>query len=46
MAEASGRGKQETALGRNYYWQIMTPGGLLGVIVGFATQRHVPKPAV
>lgn len=35
---------QESALGRNYYWQIMTPGGLLGVIVGFATQRHAPKP--
>lgn len=36
---------QETALGRNYYWQIMTPGGLLGVIVGFATHRFRPKTA-
>jgi hypothetical protein len=34
---------QETELGRNYYWQIMTPGGLLGVIVGYATQRHQPR---
>jgi len=37
---------QETALGRHYYWQIMTPGGLLGIIVGFATQRYTPKRAV
>jgi hypothetical protein len=33
---------QESELGRNYYWQIMTPGGLLGVIVGYLTQRHTP----
>jgi hypothetical protein len=26
--------------GNNYYWQIMLPGGLLGTIVGFATQRY------
>ena len=25
--------------GNNYYWQIMLPGGILGTIVGFATQR-------
>jgi hypothetical protein len=31
---------QETQFGRHYYWQIMTPGGLLGVIVGYATQRR------
>ena len=31
-----------TAHGHNYYWQIMLPGGLLGLIVGYATQRHVP----
>jgi hypothetical protein len=23
-----------------YYWQIMLPGGLLGVIVGYATYRY------
>jgi len=28
------------AEGKNYYWQIMLPGGILGVIVGYATQRH------
>jgi len=24
---------------RHYYWQIMLPGGIVGVIVGFATQK-------
>jgi len=37
---------QETQLGRHYYWQIMTPGGLLGLIVGFATHRFQPKGAI
>jgi hypothetical protein len=26
--------------GKHYYWQIMLPGSLLGVIVGYATQRY------
>jgi hypothetical protein len=26
--------------GHNYYWQIMLPGGVLGTIVGYATQRY------
>jgi hypothetical protein len=26
--------------GKSYYWQIMLPGGVLGTIVGFATQRY------
>jgi uncharacterized membrane-anchored protein YhcB (DUF1043 family) len=26
--------------GHQYYWQIMLPGGVLGIIVGFATQRY------
>jgi hypothetical protein len=26
--------------GKNYYWEIMLPGGVLGTIVGFATQRY------
>lgn len=26
--------------GQNYYWQIMLPGGILGMIVGYATQRY------
>jgi hypothetical protein len=36
---------QETQLGRNYYWQIMLPGGILGTIVGYATQRYAPPRA-
>jgi hypothetical protein len=31
---------QAAAGGPAYYWQIMLPGAILGVIVGFATQRH------
>jgi hypothetical protein len=26
--------------GSHYYWQIMLPGGILGMIVGYATQRY------
>ena len=26
--------------GGHYYWEIMLPGSLLGVIVGYATQKH------
>lgn len=26
--------------GSHYYWQIMLPGGILGVIVGYATQKY------
>jgi hypothetical protein len=25
--------------GRHFYWQIMLPGSILGMIVGFATQK-------
>lgn len=28
------------ALHHNYYWQIMLPGSIVGLIVGWATQRH------
>ena len=28
-----------------YYWQIMLPGTLLGMIVGYATFRHRETPA-
>jgi len=28
-----------------YYWQIMVPGSLLGVIVGYATYRYGAPPA-
>jgi hypothetical protein len=33
--------------GTHYYWQIMLPGSVLGMIVGYATQRYgtVPRGA-
>ena len=31
------------ALHHNYYWQIMLPGSVVGLIVGYATQRHQPS---
>lgn len=31
---------QKSAGGPAYYWQIILPGALVGVIVGYATQRH------
>ncbi len=27
-----------------YYWEIMLPGGLVGLIVGYATQKHLERP--
>jgi hypothetical protein len=30
------------ALHHNYYWQIMLPGSIVGLIVGYATQRYEP----
>ena len=27
---------------QHYYWEIMLPGSVLGLIVGYATQRHAP----
>jgi hypothetical protein len=34
--------------GTHYYWQIMLPGSVLGLIVGYATQKYGarPRPAV
>jgi hypothetical protein len=32
-------------LNHGYYWQIMLPGSLLGVIVGYATYRFGDMPA-
>jgi hypothetical protein len=26
--------------GSHYWWEIMLPGSILGIIVGYATQRH------
>jgi hypothetical protein len=31
---------QYVSLGRVYFWQIMLPGGVVGLIVGYVTQRH------
>jgi len=33
-------------LGTPYFWEIILPGSVLGVIVGYATQRHQETPAV
>ena len=30
--------------GTHYYWQIMLPGSVLGMIVGYATQRYGRAP--
>jgi hypothetical protein len=27
-------------MGGGYYWEIMLPGSILGIIVGYATQRY------
>jgi di/tricarboxylate transporter len=31
--------------GQSYFWEIMIPGTLVGVIVGFATQKYGARPA-
>ncbi len=31
---------QYLSLGRNYFWQIMLPGAIVGLIVGYVTQKH------
>ena len=31
---------QYATLGRVYFWQIMLPGAVLGIIVGYVTQRY------
>ena len=30
--------------GKHYYFQIMLPGGMVGLIVGYATQRYGRGP--
>jgi len=35
---------QHLSENRIYYWQIMLPGCLLGIIVGYATQRYGVRP--
>ena len=29
--------------GAHYWWEIMLPGSILGIIVGYATQRHASQ---
>ena len=29
--------------GKHYYWEIMLPGAVLGMIVGYATQKYVGR---
>lgn len=31
--------------GTHYYWEIILPGSVLGIIVGYATQRFGRQPA-
>jgi hypothetical protein len=31
-------------LANPYFWEIMLPGSLVGIIVGYATQRHAEAP--
>lgn len=31
--------------GQKYYWEIMLPGSILGIIVGYATQRYRSTPS-
>jgi hypothetical protein len=30
--------------GKRYFWEILIPGSLVGLIVGFLTQRYGPPP--
>ena len=32
--------------GKHYYWEIILPGSVLGLIVGYATQRYGRRSAV
>jgi hypothetical protein len=31
------------ANGQKYFWEILIPGMIVGLIVGYATQKHQPK---
>ena len=35
----------DPATGKHYYWEIMLPGGILGLIVGYATYRYRGRDA-
>jgi len=36
---------QPTNNGEPYFWEILIPGAIVGLIVGFATQRYGTRPA-
>ena len=29
--------------GKHFYWEIVLPGSIVGMIVGYATQRYTPR---
>jgi hypothetical protein len=33
-------------MGNPYFWEIMLPGSAVGVIVGYATQKHAEAPSL
>ncbi|MEO8480537.1 MAG: hypothetical protein ABI542_13010 [Gemmatimonadota bacterium] len=33
----------DATTGQTYFWEILIPGMLVGLIVGYATQRHQPR---
>jgi hypothetical protein len=35
----------DPSLSRHYYLEIMLPGGIVGMIVGYATQRYGTRPS-
>ena len=35
----------DPATGNVYFWEIMLPGAMVGVIVGYATQKYGRRPA-
>jgi len=36
---------KEPVTGRVYFWEILIPGSIVGLIVGYATQRYGARPA-
>ncbi len=36
----------DPSTGKQYFWEIMIPGSMVGVIVGYATQKFGTRPAV
>ena len=35
----------DATTGQTYFWEILIPGSLVGLIVGFLTQRYGTRPA-